>query len=280
MKKIFLLTIMLAVLTLTAHVAAQGIASGGRGSTEVAAVEDMKLTAIKRALAHLTARNDDPASPYQQLLAGYRNFVGSVKISKRGKNSRGVVVTGTVEIKYDELRAQFGRLIKNSHGSDITREVYVFVRVVGDITEAQRRAAEEIILQRYMTRLTENRFVVADADEVIGELSRTRAMTFDEFVAFVGRKTIENPAICTAIVGELKLSPVAADADGFTAACTMTIRAVDCLRGFMTIDASDGSEVLRMKTFERIENFLCEKAAVASSKTVTDSLVRHWAGQI
>lgn len=281
MKKFFCtLTILSAIIffAMTVH-AAQGIASGGRGSTEFAAVEDMKLTAVKRALAHLTSRSDDPASPYQQLLGDYRNFVGAVKISKRGKNSSGVFVTGTVEIKYNELRAEFGRLIKNSHGGDITREVCVFVRVVGDMSEVDLRAAEEIILQRYMTRLTENKFVVADADEVIGELNTTRAMTFDDFVKFVEQKSVENPAICTAIIGEIRPAQILADSEGFTAACEISIRAVDCLNNFAIIDDYDGREILRMKTAERVENFLCEKAAVTSSKAVTDSLVRYWTRQ-
>ena len=280
MKKFFSLIIFLtAIFFATTVHAAQGIPAGGRGATEIAAVEDMKISAVKRALAHLTARSDDPSSPYQQILASYKNFVGVVKISKRGKNSRGVFVTGTVEIKYAELRAEFGRLIKNSHGGDFSREVYVFVRVAADSTEDELRAAEEIILQRYMARLTENNFVVADADEIVGELSLTRAMTFEQFVKFVEQKSTENPAICTAIVGEIRPAEISADADGFSAACEMTIRVLDCLRGFAVIDSYDGSEILRMKNFERVENFLCEKAAVTSSKAVTDSLVRYWTGQ-
>lgn len=275
MKKIFALMIFAAIF-FAATANAEGIQSGGRGATEISAVEDMKISAVKRALAHLTERSDDPNSPYQKILAGYKNFVGTVKISKRGKNSRGVFVTGTVEIKYTELRAAFAQLIKISRGEDFAREVYVFVRVAANSSEADLRAAEEIILQRYMARLTENNFVVADADEVIGELSLTRAMTFEQFVKFVEKKSVDNPAICTAIIGEIRPAEIFADADGFSASCEISIRAVDCLRGFAIIDNYAGSEVLRMKNSERVENFLCEKAAVTSSKFVTDSLVRYW----
>ena len=257
--------------------AAQGIQSGGKGSTEISAIEDMKISAVKRALAHLTERSDDVDSPYRKLLSEYKNFVGAIHIDKRGKNSAGVFVIGTVEIKYSELQAAFGQLVKDSHGGDFTREVYVFVRFVGNVTEEQRRSAENVILQRYLTRLRENKFVVADADEIIGELNLTRAMTFDQFVDFVKRKSIDSPEICTAVIGEVRLNQNSADIDGFTATCEMTIRVLDCLHDFAPIDIFDGNEILRMKNSDRIKNFLCEKAAVTSSKSVTDSLVRYWA---
>ena len=275
-----IILVQLCALNVQAATPAQGVSSGGRGATEVAAVEDMKLAAVKRALARLTERNDDPASPYQQLLANYSSFVKAAHVDKRGKNSRGHFVTGKVEIDYDRLREEFGLLVKNSHGGDVSREVYLFVRVVADATEDQISAAEDVILQRYMTRLRENKFVVANADEVTGELSQTRSMTFGQFVEFVKRKTAENPAICTAVVGEIRPAQISADANGYTAACEMTIRALDCLRGFAVIDSYDGSEILRMKEPSLVENLLCEKAAVSSSKSVIDSLIRYWSGKI
>lgn len=256
----------------------RGIPSGGKGKTEVAAIEDMKLSTIKRVLAQITERNEDPASPYQQLVNRYREFIAQVHVDKKSKNSSGAfVVTGRIEIKYPELQAELGKLVKEAHASDVTREVYVFVRFVGQSASAEQiQTAENVILQRYMTRLKENKFNVANADEVIGELNQTRSMNFDQFVEFVKQKSAENPAICTAVVGEIIMAKEEEDADGYTASCEINIRALDCLNNFKVIDNYEGSDILRMKDLNRIGQFMLEKAAVTSSKSIADALVKYW----
>ena len=95
--------------------APKGIPSGGKGASEAAAIEDMKLSTIKRVLAQITERSDDPNSPYQQLIKLYEKFIGNVHVEKRGKNSSGAFVTGRVEIKYIELQAALGELVKIFH---------------------------------------------------------------------------------------------------------------------------------------------------------------------
>lgn len=256
----------------------RGIPSGGKGATEVAAIEDMKLSTIKRVLAQITERNDDPDSPYQQLVKRYKEFIAQVHVDKKSKNSSGAfVVTGRIEIKYPELQAELGKLVKEAHAGDVTREVYVFVRFVGnEASSEQIQAAENVILQRYMTRLRENKFIVANADEVIGELKQTRSMNFNQFVEFVKQKSAENPEICTAVVGEIIMAKEEEDADGYTASCEINIRALDCLKNFKVIDNYEGSDILRMKDLNRIGQFMLEKAAVTSSKSIADALVRYW----
>ncbi|MBE8951356.1 MAG: hypothetical protein SR3Q1_12350 [Quinella sp. 3Q1] len=280
------LLIMLAVIFLAQSFSAnvyaatpRGIPSGGKGATEAAAIEDMKLSTIKRVLAQITERSDDPASPYQQLLKLYNSFIDKVHVEKRGKNSSGAFVTGRVEIKYTDIQFALGQLVKIFHANDVTREVYVFVRFVGNVTEEQLRSAENVILQRYMTRLKENKFVVANADEVIGQLNQTRSMDFNQFVEFVKQKTKENPEICTAIVGEIRMAKELEHADGVTMSCEMEIHSLDCLNNFTIIEDYDGSEVLSVPSMDvnRYGMFLFEKAAVTSSKSITDSLVKYWA---
>ena len=280
------LLIMLAVIFLAQSFSAnvyaatpRGIPSGGKGATEAAAIEDMKLSTIKRVLAQITERSDDPASPYQQILKLYNSFIDKVHVEKRGKNSSGAFVTGRVEIKYTDIQFALGQLVKIFHANDVTREVYVFVRFVGNVTEEQLRSAENVILQRYMTRLKENKFVVANADEVIGQLNQTRSMDFNQFVEFVKQKTKENPEICTAIVGEIRMAKELEHADGVTMSCEMDIHSLDCLNNFTIIEDYDGSEVLSVPSADvnRYGMFLFEKAAVTSSKSITDSLVKYWA---
>ena len=260
----------------------KGIPSGGKGATEAAAIEDMKMSTIKRVLAQITERSDDPNSPYQQLIKLYSTFIDKVHIDKRGKNSSGVFVTGRIEIKYTDLQFALGQIVKLLHGSDpTTREVYVFVRFVGNVTEEQRRSAENVILQRYLTRLRENKFVVANADEVVSQLNQTRMMSFEQFVEFVKRKTNENPEICTAVVGEMRMAKELEHADGVTMSCEMDIHALDCLNNFKVIEDYDGSEILSVPNSDinRYGMFLFEKAAVTSSKSITDSLVKYWSGK-
>ncbi len=259
----------------------RGIPSGGKGATEVAAIEDMKLSTIKRVLAQITERSEDPNSPYQQLLKTYHLFIDKVHVEKRGKNTSGAFVTGRVEIKYQEMQTALGQLVKLFHANDVTREVYVFVRFVGNVNETQLQAAENVILQRYMTRLKENKFVVANADEVVGQLNQTRSMGFEQFVEFVKKKSEENPAICTAIVGEIRMAKEIEHADGVTMSCEMDIHSLDCLNNFKIIEDYDGSEILSVPSSDinRFGMFLFEKAAVTSSKSITDSLVKYWAGK-
>ena len=281
-KLLILLAVIFLAQSFSANVYAatpRGIPSGGKGATEAAAIEDMKLSTIKRVLAQITERSDDPASPYQQLIKLYNSFIDKVHVEKRGKNSSGAFVTGRVEIKYADIQLALGQLVKIFHANDVTREVYVFVRFVGNETEEQLRSAENVILQRYLTRLKENKFVVANADEVIGQLNQTRSMDFNQFVAFVKQKTKENPEICTAIVGEIRMAKELEHADGVTMSCEMEIHSLDCLNNFTIIEDYDGSEVLSVPSMDvnRYGMFLFEKAAVTSSKSITDSLVKYWA---
>ena len=281
-KLLILLAVIFLAQSFSANVYAatpRGIPSGGKGATEAAAIEDMKLSTIKRVLAQITERSDDPASPYQQLIKLYNSFIDKVHVEKRGKNSSGAFVTGRVEIKYADIQLALGQLVKIFHANDVTREVYVFVRFVGNVTEEQLRSAENVILQRYLTRLKENKFVVANADEVIGQLNQTRSMDFNQFVAFVKQKTKENPEICTAIVGEIRMAKELEHADGVTMSCEMDIHSLDCLNNFTIIEDYDGSEVLSVPSMDvnRYGMFLFEKAAVTSSKSITDSLVKYWA---
>ena len=259
----------------------RGIPSGGKGASESAAIEDMKVSTIKRVLAQITERSDDPNSPYQQLLKLYDRFIDKVHVDKRGKSSTGFVVTGRIEIKYADLQLALGKIVQILHAGDVTREVYVFVRFVGNVTEEQNRQAENVILQRYMTRLKENKFVVANADEVIGQLNQTRSLNFDQFVNFVKQKCNENPAICTAVVGEIRMAKETEHADGVTMSCEMDIHSLDCLNNFKIIEDYDGSEILSVPNSDinRYGMYLFEKAAVTSSKSITDSLVKYWSGK-
>ena len=259
----------------------RGIPAGGRGATEAAAIEDMKLSIIKRVLAQITERSEDPSSPYQQLLKMYSSFIQAVHVDKKGKNSSGFIVTGRIEIKYTDLQFALGKLVQVLHANDATREVYVFVRFVGNVSEDQRRQAENVILQRYMTRLKENKFVVANADEVMGQLNQTRSMNFDQFVEFVKKKCNENPMICTAVVGEIRMAKELEHENGVTMSCEMDIHSLDCLNNFKIIEDYDGSEILSVPSSDlnRFGMFLFEKAAVTSSKSITDSLVKYWSGK-
>ena len=256
-----------------------GIPSGGKGASEAAAVEDMKLSVIKRVVAQITERSEDPNSPYQQLIKLYNSFISIVHVDKKGKNASGYFVTGRIEIKYTDLQAALGQLVKLMHSGDSTREVYVFVRFVGNVDPQQLQEAENVILQRYMTRLKENKFIVADADDVVGILNQTRSMNFAQFVEFVKQKSAENPAICTAVIGEIRMAKEVEHEDGYTVSCDMSIKSMDCYNNFKVIENYEGSEILSVKDLNRAGRFLFEKAAVTSSKSITDSLVKYWSGK-
>lgn len=280
---IVLMTVFIVQIFLPNVYAAQpkGIPSGGKGATESAAIEDMKLAVIKRVVAQITERSDNPDSPYQQLIKLYNRFILNVHVDKKGKNASGFFVTGRIEIKYLDIQAMLGQIVKILHANDVTREVYVFVRFVGNVDEEQIRVAENVILQRYMTRLKENKFVVANADEVIGQLNQTRSMNFEQFVSFVKKKCNDNPEICTAVVGEIKMVKEVQHEDGVTMSCEMNIHSLDCMNNFKIIENYTGSEILSVPTADinRQGIFLFEKAAVTSSKSITDSLVKYWASK-
>ncbi len=255
----------------------KGIPAGGKGETEVAAIEDMKTSTIKRVLAQITSRSEDPASPYQQLLKRYNEFIDTAKVEKKGKTSSGSFVTGRVIIKYKELQEELKKIIKSANTDEDTRRVFVFVRFVGSgVSENQAQTAEARILERYITRLGENNFDVANADEVVSKLSETRGMNFNQFVGWVKQQALENPEISTAIVGEIKMEKLEQDDEGYTASCDILIHAMDCFENFKDIDNYDGSDVLRMKDINRVGQMMLEKAAVTSSKAITDSLVTYW----
>ena len=255
----------------------KGIPAGGKGATEAAAIEDMQVSTIKKVLAQITSRSEDSASPYQQLLKRYKEFIGSVKVEKKGKTSNGAFVTGRVIVKYPELQDALKKIVKSANTDEDTRKVYVFVRFVSDgAGESQAQAAESRILDRYITRLNENKFDVANADEVVKKLSETRSMNFEKFVEWFKKQSLENPEISTAVVGEIRMAQLEKDDEGYTASCEIYIRALDCFENFKVIDNYEGSDVLRMNDINRVGQFMLEKAAVTSSKAITDSLVTYW----
>ena len=254
----------------------KGIPAGGKGTTEVAAIEDMKSSTIKRVLAQITSRSDDPASPYQQLLARYKEFIDSVKVEKKGNNSSGAFVTGRVVIKYKELQAELEKIVSAAHNNDEGKKVYIFIRFVGGNSETQMREAEKNILSRYKTRLESNGFNVMTDDETNSKLSQTRQMSFEKFIAWVQAQFEEDFADHTIIVGEIKMAQLDKDDEGYTASCDINIRAFDRKENFKLIGDYEGSDVLRMKDLNRIGQYVLEKAAVTSSKEITDKLVTYW----
>lgn len=256
--------------------APKGIPAGGKGATEAAAIEDMKIGVVKRILGNITSHSDDPASPYQQLLKRYNEFIESFHVDKKGKTANGFFVTGTVKPRYYDMQTELGKLVQAAHQGDDTRQVYVFVRFVGAKDENTTRLAENAILDRYNVRFRENKFIVATGDEILGELSRTRAMNFDQFVEFVKKKSLENPEICTAVIGEMTISKLSEDSEGATLSCDLNIRTLDCYNNFAVIDNFDGGEVLRWRDLRSLGTLLFEKAAISSAKGIAEKLVTYW----
>lgn len=254
----------------------KGIHAGGKGSTEIAAIEDMKISTLKKILAQITSRSEDPASPYQQLLNRYREFIDTVKIEKKGSTSSGVFVTGRISVKYKELQAELEKIVKSTHNNENGKKVYVFVRFVGGVEENQTREAEKNILSRYKVRLESNGFNVMTDDEVNAHLSQTRSMNFEKFVSWVKAKFEEDLADHTIIIGEIRMSQLSQDKDGFTASCDIDITAFDRKENFKVIDRYEGSDVLRMNDLDRVGQLILEKASVTSSKAITDSLITYW----
>ena len=209
MKKFFnVILIAIIVITQSAAFAAEppkGIPAGGKGATEVAAIEDMKLSIIKRILARNIARSEDSDSSYQQMIQCYRESIDSVKVETKGKiSSGGVFVTGRVIIKYEELQAELKKIIASSHKNEEGKKVYVFVRFVGGTSETQNREAEKSILSRYKNRLETNRFNVITDDTINLNLSQTRSMSFEEFIGWVKDQFEEELADLTKIQKDYK----------------------------------------------------------------------------
>ena len=275
-------TVLLALTLLTASSIAlaadqtKGIPADGKGATEAAAIEDMKSGVIKRILGNITTHSDDPASPYQQLLKRYREFIESFTVEKKGKTANGYFVTGKVKPRYHEMQAELGKLVQAAHQGDDARQVCVFVRFVGAPDEQTSRLAENAILDRYNVRFRENKFVVATGDEILGELQKTRAMSFNRFVDFVKQKSLENPEICTAVIGEMTMAKLSEDSEGVTVSCDMNIRTPDCFNNFAVIDSYEGGEVLRWRDLRSLGTLLFEKAAISSAKAIAEKLVTYW----
>lgn len=252
----------------------QGVKAGGRGISESAAVEDMAKSVLKRILATITARSDDPSSPYQKILARYKNFVEEVKVEQRGKNSVGAFVTGKVKINYLALKDELLKLVKNSYANDEDgeRTVYLFIRIVGASNE-ESLAAENIVRQKYLANLRANKFVIANPDE---DMTKTRSMNFEQFVEFVKRSSEENPEVSTAIVGEITAPKISTDSDGVTGSCDIRIRALDCFNGYRVIENYEGGDVLRVNDINKIGTLTLEKVALTSSKAIIDKLMTYW----
>lgn len=273
---VFALTLILISQSIALAADPQGIPSGGKGATEAAAIEDMKISTLKRILAQITSRSEDPASPYQQLLSRYREFIDSVKVEKKGQKSGSTFVTGKVTLKYRELQDELGKIVKATHNNENGKKIYIFIRFVGGVNEAQARESEKRILSRYKVRLESNGFNVITDDEVNANLAQTRAMNFDKFVDWVKAQFEEDLADHTVIIGEVRMSELAKDAEGYTGSCEIDISAFDRKENFKLIDRYTGSDVLRVDDLNMVGQLVLEKAAVTSSKAITDSLVTYW----
>ena len=101
-------------------------------------------------------------------------------------------------------------------------------------------------------------------------------MSFNQFIDFVKQKSLENPEICTAIIGEMTMAKLSEDDDGVTVSCDINVRARDCYNDFAVIDNYDGNEVLRWKDLRSLDTLLFEKAAISSAKAIAEKLVTYW----
>ena len=268
--------------------APKGIPSGGKGTSEALAIEDMQTSTLKKVLAQITERSEDKNSPYQQLLGRWKEFIDSYKVEKKGKAPNGAFVTGRVVIKYRELQAALKEIVKSANSDEDTRKVYLFVRFSSpNISEVQNQQAETVILDRYFTRLAENSFDVANGDEIKNKFPQTRKMDFNQFVNWAKNEWKNLAEAPVAIIGEIRMGKLGEeDAEGSVASCEIDIQAFELITDinnpdniqYKLIDRYEGSDMLRMKKedLNRIGMFMFEKAAVTSSKAITGSLVNYW----
>ena len=254
-----------------------GIPAGGKGTTEAAAVAMMKQEAFKKVLNQLTAWSDDPNSPYQQLLGRYREFVGKEVIRKHGKGAAGCFVLGNVPVNVDLLQQELSKMVKAERKKDEdARTVYLLVRFTGTQNQMMEEAAERLILDRYNTRLRESGFEVADEDALLKKLSTYHGLTYEPFVAKVKEELENDVEVQIAVVGEINQTALEQDETGVTATCDIKICAYDCSHDFKVIANYEGSDVIRRNTRDEVGKLLLEKAAITSSKAITDRLVRYW----
>ncbi len=260
-----------------APVSNRGIPAGGKGSTEEIALEEMKKAALKKVLSQIVSWSDNPQSPYQQLLTRYKEFTGKETVKKKGNNNAGFYVLGQVPVKYELLQSELSKLVKAEQKKDeYGRRVYVLIRFLGSGDVTNVKLAEQAILGRYNTRLRESGFVVADADKLMALLSSYHGLNYDAYVNQVLKELDNDPSITVAIVGEISQTALEEDESGTTAACDINITAFDCTKNFNVITKYEGSDVLRRRTGHEAGKFLLEKAAITSSKAITDRLLVYW----
>ena len=256
------------------------VPAGGKGTSEVAALEMMKQEAVKKVLSQITKWSDDPASPYQQLLGRYREFIGKEKIRKKGSNASGYYVLGNVPVNPDKIQEEFTKLVSSERKKkEDDRTVYLLVRFLGATNATNERLAEQLILSRYNNVLRDNGFDVADMDQMLTRLPSYHGLDYDGFVNKVRGELGEEVDVTIAIVGEITQTALEEDAEGVVASCDIKVKAYDCVNNFNLITSYEGSDVIRRKTREEVGKALLEKAAIVSSKAITDRLVTYWRGQ-
>ena len=258
-----------------------GVPAGGKGTTEAKAIEMMQQEAVKKVLSQLTAWSDDPSSPYQQLLNRYKEFVGKEVIKKKGTSNAGHFVLGEVPIDFDRLQAELNKLVKIEARQDESRRVYMLVRYLGTEDRRMEQEAEKLILMRYNTRLTEVGFAMGDADEMLNRLStHYHGMDYETFVQKVKEELRTEIDVQVAIIGEIYQTSIDQDESGVTATCDINISAYECPKSdsddFKQIAKYEGSDVIRRETWNEAGKFMLEKAAITSSKAITDKLMVYW----
>lgn len=254
------------------------ICGEGKGpSAEQGALENARYRAVKKALLQLTAADDRTDSLYQLLLAQYRKFSGLLEVTQRSQTGEDMYLLGHVKVDVDQLRECMKQLIITEKNRDIDRRtVYFFVRVNGLKDKVSEQAAEQLVLWRYGDTFQKIGFTTEDEDTIFKKMADYNHQSYAEFSTGIKQGINDDAEVTLAVIGEINVNFKEQDKDGSTADSDIHIEIIDYASGQKKIGEFNDSYEIRQDSAEKAQNFILEKSALNSAKTLADQTNLYW----
>ena len=258
------------------EVKACGVSPAG---DEAAARADAQRKAVEKTLSKMLARNDDPASVYQKMLANSRAYATAPDVTSKKDGDGGLELYSKVTVKLADLH------------TDVVKEVSALQRKHGDaqtgflLRVRGLPAGMEDTGQKKVTTVIETTFqnlgFATDnaLDELAGTMKTHAGEDYGTFTSNVGAVVHRDyPEITNAVLGEVEVEEIAQDADGVTVRGTIRLTGIDMVRGTQGTPFATAEEAYTLRDIDmtKVLDLFLYKAGLNAARSLEDQTLTYW----
>lgn len=259
-------------------VKACGVSAAG---DEAAARADAQRKAVEKILSKMLARNDDPSSVYQKVLANYRAYTTAPDVTTKKNGAGGLELYSKITVKLADLHADVVKSVSTLQQKHGDAQTGFLLRVRG------LQAGTEDTGQKKVTTVIETTFqnlgfqTSSALDELAGTMKAHADEDYGTFTSNIGAVVHRDyPEITNAVLGEVDVEEIVQDSDGVTVRGTIRLTGVDMLRGDTgtPFAAIEESYTLRDLDTSKVLDLFLYKAGLNAARALEDRTLSYWQG--